>query len=164
MSFSEYFVLFCKKIPLSTHIEAIPFQDPEPLAHIGDAAEILTETEDFIRKQAVLAYDRCMLFREENNMALDLVAFREEDPFLQKRILLRYMEQLTPYRKDITKEHIEALMQLTQKDGSREIFLKQMKQHRLCSVILIVSNCYFTDFFFRQRLFKCPITQHSSRF
>ncbi len=92
-------------------------------AHIGDAAEILTETEDFIRKQAVLAYDRCMLFREENNMALDLVAFREEDPFLQKRILLRYMEQLTPYRKDITKEHIEALMQLTQKDGSREIFL-----------------------------------------
>jgi hypothetical protein len=67
--------------------------------------------------------NRRLLFREENNMALDLVAFREEDPFLQKRILLRYMEQLTPYRKDITKEHIEALMQLTQKDGSREIFL-----------------------------------------
>ena len=92
-------------------------------AHVGDAAEILAETEDFVRKQAVLAYDRCMLFGEENDMALDLVAFRDEDPFLQKRILLRYMEQLTPYRKDITKEHIEALMRLTQKDGSREIFL-----------------------------------------
>ncbi len=92
-------------------------------AHIGDAAEILAETEDFIRKQTVLAYDRCMFSGEENDMALDLAAFREEDPFLQKGILLRYVEQLTPYRKDITKEHIEALMRLTQKDGSREIFL-----------------------------------------
>ena len=92
-------------------------------AHIGDAAEILAETEDFVRKQTVLAYDRCMLFGEENDVALDLTVFRKEDPFLQKGILLQYMERMTPYRKDITKEHIDALMQLTQKDGSREIFL-----------------------------------------
>jgi len=96
---------------------------PNAVFHIGDAAEILAETEDFVRKQTALAYDRCIFSGEEDDMALDLTILRKEEPFLQKRILLQYIERMAPYRKDITKEHIDALMQLTQKDGSREISL-----------------------------------------
>lgn len=92
-------------------------------AHIGEAAEILAQTDDFIKKQTTLAYDRCAVFQKEGDMIIDLTAFRKEDSFLQKMVLLRCMEQLTPHRKDITKEHIDALMQLMQKDGSREIAL-----------------------------------------
>lgn len=92
-------------------------------AHIGEAAEILAQTDDFVEKQTVLACARCVVSRKESDMEVDLTAFREEDPFLQKTILLWCMEQMTPYRKDITKEHIDALMRLTQKDGSGETAL-----------------------------------------
>lgn len=93
------------------------------VAHIADAAEILAQTDDYITKQTSLAYDRCRILPEEKDMVIDLALFRKEDPFLQKMVLLRCMEQITPYRKDITKEHIDALIQLTQKEGSREISL-----------------------------------------
>ena len=96
---------------------------PNAAAHIGEAAEILAETNDYVRKQAAFVHDRCVVSQKENDLSMDLAAFRKEDPFLQKMVLLQCMEQLTPYRKDITKEHINALMQLTQKDGSREIAL-----------------------------------------
>lgn len=92
-------------------------------AHIGEAAEILAQTDDFIEKQTVLACARCVVSRKESDMEVDLTAFREEDPFLQKMIFLWCMEQMTPHRKDITKEHIDALMRLTQKDGSGETAL-----------------------------------------
>lgn len=91
--------------------------------HIGDAAEILAQTNDFITKQTVSAYEKCVASQEKDGIILNLTLFREEDSFLQKMILLRCMEQMTPYRKDITKEHINDLMALTGKDGSKEIYL-----------------------------------------
>lgn len=101
------------------------------IAHISDAADILAETEDFIRKQANLAYERCLSCQGEKDInqkpgdkiILDLSTFRQEDPFMQKLILLHCMEKLTPYRKDITKEHIVSLMEISAKDGSKELFL-----------------------------------------
>lgn len=106
-------------------------------AHISDAADILADTEDFVRRQTKLAYERCVhaeaderLQTEEykhvkpdDRLLLDLNAFRKEEPFLQKMILLHCMELLTPHRKDITKEHIAVLLELSSKDGSKEIFL-----------------------------------------
>ena len=46
-----------------------------------------------------------------------------EDPVLYKRVLLTCLERLTPYRKDITGRHIASLVQLLEKDGSKEIRL-----------------------------------------
>lgn len=91
--------------------------------HIGDAAEILAQTDDFIIKQTTSACGRCVISHEKDGITLNLTAFREEDSFLQKMIMLRCMEQMTPYRKDITKEHINALIELTGKGGSKRIHL-----------------------------------------
>ncbi|MDE7020295.1 MAG: tRNA lysidine(34) synthetase TilS [Lachnospiraceae bacterium] len=93
------------------------------VAHVGDAAEILAQADDFITKQTILACDRCVIAQEESETAINLAAFREEDIFIQKMILLRCVEQITPYRKDITREHINDLMELTGKCGSRELIL-----------------------------------------
>ena len=92
-------------------------------AHIGNAAEILAQTNDFVEKQTDLAYERCAVIREEDRIVLDLNHFRKEDIFLQKMLLLGCMERMTPYRKDITKEHLNDLMELTGKTGSKEIIL-----------------------------------------
>ncbi|MCM1173438.1 MAG: tRNA lysidine(34) synthetase TilS [Blautia sp.] len=92
-------------------------------AHIAEAAEILAQADDFIRGQAASACDRCILSGKEEGVALDLAVFRKEEPFLQNMILLRCMEKMTLHRKDITKEHIDALQQLAWKNGSREFVL-----------------------------------------
>ncbi len=91
-------------------------------AHISDAAEVLAQTQEFIQKQSVLAYESCVI-SDENKIILDINIFRKEEPFLQNMILLHCMEKLTPHRKDITKEHIVSLTELSSKDGSKELFL-----------------------------------------
>lgn len=92
-------------------------------SHLGDTADILAETEIFVQKQTASAYKRCVTGGTEKKLELDLSIFRMEDPYLQKTLLLKCMEQLTPHRKDITKEHIEALLRVTGKDGCKEISL-----------------------------------------
>ena len=105
----------------------IPFAEEQicrnVASHLGDTADILAETESFVQKQTESAYKRCVIARSEKELTLDLSIFREEDSYLQKTLLLRCMEQLTPHRKDITKDHIEALIKLTGKDGCKEISL-----------------------------------------
>ncbi|MCH5257100.1 MAG: tRNA lysidine(34) synthetase TilS [Lachnospiraceae bacterium] len=107
----------------------LPFAEEQisknAIAHISDAADDLAETADFVRKQMLLAYERCLLEQLEihNRLSLDLNIFRQEEPFLQKMILLHCMEILTPHRKDITREHIAALLDISAKDGSKELFL-----------------------------------------
>lgn len=92
-------------------------------SHLGDAADILAETEAFVQKQTESAYKRCIIGNIEKELALDLNIFRAEDSYLQKTLMLKCMEQLTPHRKDITKEHIESLIKLTGKDGCKELYL-----------------------------------------
>ncbi|MCM1387227.1 MAG: tRNA lysidine(34) synthetase TilS, partial [Bacillus sp. (in: Bacteria)] len=92
-------------------------------AHMNAAADILAETDDYIQRQADISYEKCLLHSDEEQKTLDLCLLRKEDIFLQKMVLLRCMEKLTPYRKDITKEHIYALLELIGKDGSRELSL-----------------------------------------
>ncbi len=54
---------------------------------------------------------------------IELTKFCAEDVVMRKRILLRALERLTPYRKDITARHIAGLMELTEKEGSKELSL-----------------------------------------
>ncbi len=89
-------------------------------AHMGETADILMETEVFLQKQTILACERCLV---DCGLIINLTAFRQEDPFLQKRVLLQCLEQVTSHRKDITKEHIEAILSLIDKDGSKELSL-----------------------------------------
>ncbi|MDD6810384.1 MAG: tRNA lysidine(34) synthetase TilS [Lachnospiraceae bacterium] len=92
-------------------------------AHMGETADILMEAEDFLQKQTVMAYDRCVESLSDFGVVIQLPIFRKEEPFLQKMLLLYVFEQITPYRKDITKEHVEALIALMEKEGSREVDL-----------------------------------------
>ncbi len=93
------------------------------VTHLGDTADILAETEAFVQKQTTYVYKKCVTGETGKELTLDLNFFRAEDRYLQKTVLLRCMEQLTPHRKDITKEHIEALLEVTGKDGCKEISL-----------------------------------------
>ncbi|MDE5716997.1 MAG: tRNA lysidine(34) synthetase TilS, partial [Lachnospiraceae bacterium] len=124
----------------------LPFAQREicggAVSHMGELADILAETENYLAREAERLYDACVQEDTErkfwgNNGAgavgetgniygeikIGLDVFRTEDVVMRKRILLRALERMTPYRKDITARHVAGLLELTEKNGSKELFL-----------------------------------------
>lgn len=124
----------------------LPFAQREicggAVSHMGELADILAETENYLTRETDRLYD---IYVQEDiegkyggygisdtagemenlygEVKIELVGFRTEDVVMRKRILLRALERITPYRKDITARHIAGLMELTEKEGSKELSL-----------------------------------------
>ena len=105
------------------------------VSHMGELADILTETERYLEKQTNRLYET---YVEEiaadkpspGNAASDDKMLRlhiqgtqllSEEPAMYRRVLLACMERLTPHRKDITGQHIADLADLMTKEGSKEL-------------------------------------------
>ncbi|MDE7231648.1 MAG: tRNA lysidine(34) synthetase TilS, partial [Lachnospiraceae bacterium] len=56
-------------------------------------------------------------------LAIDLEGLASEDGVMIKRVLLYALERITSHRKDIGVCHIRSLLELMEKDGSKELFL-----------------------------------------
>mgnify|MGYP001036211835 CR=1 FL=1 len=104
------------------------------VAHMGQLAEILLETEGYLDRQTRRLYEKYVQeinpeeigrsYRPEMaGVCVESAELLQEDCVLYKRVLLACMERLTPYRKDITGQHIADLVQLLTKEGSKEIDL-----------------------------------------
>lgn len=112
------------------------------VSHMGELADILAETENYLVRETERLYDTYVQEDLERKSGLSGIAdtddetgnlygevkirlsdFRTEDLVMRKRIFLRALERITPHRKDITARHIAALMELTDKEGSKELSL-----------------------------------------
>lgn len=112
------------------------------VSHMGELADMLAETESYLARETERLYDRYVKEDIERKpggnrtaagaleagnlygeVKIELAGFRAEDVVMRKRILLCALERITPYRKDITARHIAGLMELTEKEGSKELFL-----------------------------------------
>ncbi len=112
------------------------------VSHMGELADMLAETENYLARETDRLYD--IYVQEEverksgddkdmdaagetgnlyGEIRIELRGFQSEDVVMQKRILLQVLERLTPHRKDITARHIAGLMELTGKEGSKELSL-----------------------------------------
>lgn len=104
----------------------LPFAEEQiasgAVANMGRAADILSETEDFVREETEKAYAGCTV-KQEGRIITEVEAFLTCHPLLQKRILLQILEEMTPARKDLTAAHIESLLSLFTKGANREICL-----------------------------------------
>lgn len=121
----------------------LPFAEQEicrgAVAHMGELADLLGETEDYLARETERLYERCVQEDEaageqaadgENvtagmvhGQALSLDRLRKLDSVMQKRVLLYTLERVIPYRKDITARHIEGLLSLMEKGGSGSLSL-----------------------------------------
>ena len=135
----------------------LPYAEEEiccgAVTHMGELADILTETEDYLEKQTQEIYGRYVQeshFGEASSDAdatdrrircihVQCMQLLTEAPAMYKRVLLACMERLTPYRKDITGQHIADLVQLMMCNGSKELSLpygirayKEYEQLILC--------------------------------
>ena len=93
------------------------------VAHMGRAADILSEAADYAEQEAEKAYRRCVLSESGNGMRLSVEEVLKLHVFLQKQLILACLERLTPARRDITAEHVEAARALFTEEGNREIYL-----------------------------------------
>ena len=86
--------------------------------HMCRTAELLSETEEYLRQQAEEAGRQCI-----NENRIDTVAFGELHPVIQKRVLLELMEKLSPTGKDIAAVHVQDVLTLFEREGNRSICL-----------------------------------------
>ncbi len=117
--------------------------------HMGELADILTETEAYLSRETERFYESCIVERQAKEAGspaaggqavsvqeavflqaggvygstLRLDKLKSLDPVMQKRVLLYALERAIPYRKDITARHIEGLLALMEKEGSGSLSL-----------------------------------------
>ncbi len=127
----------------------LPFAEQEicrgAVAHMGELADLLAETEDYLARETKRLYESCLAEAQdaaaggqteqgENEMfqaaaghdrkfVLRIDRLKGLEPVMQKRVLFYALEQVIPYRKDITARHIEGLLALTKKGGSGSLSL-----------------------------------------
>lgn len=88
------------------------------VAHMCRTADLISETEDFLRQQTALARERCM--RDGN---VNVEAFSELPAVLQKRVILELLEELSPTGKDVSAVHVEDVRRLFAEAGNRSVSL-----------------------------------------
>ena len=83
--------------------------------HLARAAQEISEADSYIRKQAadVLLSCRESESEEQSTICLNLDKMSAQPEIIRKNVFLLCMEELTPYRKDITAAHISLLQQMT---------------------------------------------------
>lgn len=105
----------------------LPYAEKEicqgAVEHMCETADILLETEGYIAEQTGKAYANCILEENEDSLVLDVNRIKEETPFIRKQIILKALERLTQKRKDITSLHIKAILELFDKNGTKETML-----------------------------------------
>ncbi len=105
----------------------LPYAEKEickgAVAHMCDTADILLETEGYVRRQTLKAYERCLVGKEEGKLEFRVDVLLEEEAFIRKQVLLMGLEQVTKGRKDITSVHIADIDGLLEKNGSKRLSL-----------------------------------------
>lgn len=103
--------------------------------HMCEAADRLAEAEGFIRRQAELAYRRCVSEEAagegagqgkrsgEPEVRLDAGRLMEEEAFLRRQVLLLGLEKASGGRRDIAAVHVRETEKLLGKSGSKQISL-----------------------------------------
>ncbi len=86
------------------------------------SADILAQTEDYIKEQVAKAFETCV--REiAGGYEVCVAEYLELHEMLQKRILLEMIKELSPQHKDMGAVHVEALQSLFTQPGNRWIHL-----------------------------------------
>ena len=89
------------------------------VSHMNRTAQMLAETEEFLKEQTLQVYLK-IVKKQEAGTYIEVREFKELHSLLQKRILLLCMEELKAGRRDIGAVHIEAVRELFYKEGNKE--------------------------------------------
>lgn len=92
------------------------------ISHMGQTADMLAETEDYLEQQIQELRAACV--REEGEgLRIRAEAFCTQHPVIRKRLLYTLVKELSPEQKNITYAHIQAAMTLFTQEGNRVVCL-----------------------------------------
>jgi len=94
---------------------------PGCVQSMGQTAQILAETEDYLKEQTQDAIDRCVV-RKQSRYELDCEHFVKLHPAIQKRMLLTLLGHMAG-AKDLTRVHVDLLCELCTVEGNRQLDL-----------------------------------------
>jgi len=84
--------------------------------HMCQAADLLSEAEEFLAAETARSAGDCVAFIQEG-YEIEVQYFTALHPLLQKRILIELLRQLSPHAKDMGSIHVESV---------RDLFLKNV--------------------------------------
>lgn len=96
------------------------------VSHMCSTADILSETEDYLRQQTCKALEDCTVRVSEHcgeEAEINVDRFLAYHPAIQKRMILSLAEELSPTGKDISAVHVEDILNLIEKEGNRSVNL-----------------------------------------
>ena len=85
-------------------------------------ADILAQTEDYIKEQVFSARSVCVQ-KISDGYEIEIVEYTKLHEVLQKRLLLELLKELSPQHKDMSAVHVDALQELFERPGNRRIHL-----------------------------------------
>ena len=91
--------------------------------HMGEAAELIAQTEDYLQLQTAQARATCVRRAQEGGFVVDCDTFTALHPLLQGRVAHMLLTELSPGQKDIARVHVEDLCGLLVRSGNRRISL-----------------------------------------
>ncbi|MCI9315755.1 MAG: tRNA lysidine(34) synthetase TilS [Lachnospiraceae bacterium] len=97
------------------------------VGHMNGLADLLEETERYLTVQTEKLWEKYVEELQPDAASVSLCVcageLLREDPVMYRRVLLACLEGIAPYRKDITRRHVESLEKLIRGNGSKELFL-----------------------------------------
>ena len=96
------------------------------VSHMCSTADILSETEDYLRQQTCEALGDCTVQMSGpcgEGTDINIHRFLAYHPAIQKRMILALAEELSPTGKDISAVHVEEVLSLFEREGNRSVSL-----------------------------------------
>lgn len=94
---------------------------PQAIEHIAAAAEDLAEWEAYLEKETKDALIQCLT--EERPLVIKKDSYESYAPLLKRRIVYEAIALAAGSRKDIERTHVEAVMELMEKQSGRQLSL-----------------------------------------
>ena len=90
--------------------------------HIAEMANDMLDIEEYINKQTEIEFANvCEIFADE--IVVNKEYFAALENIIKREILLVAFEKLTPHRKDISRKHVESIIQIAGASGEKYLYL-----------------------------------------
>ena len=91
------------------------------IENISSMAQMVSEAEDFIDRQAIVAKSKCVSINEDKAHTINIHLFSENDVIIKKYIIRKVIGELAGKLKDVYKIHIESILELENKQVGSQV-------------------------------------------
>ena len=95
----------------------------ETVSNISNAASQLSQINDFLSESVEKEYKKVLINRKHGTLVYNKKVFLNEHIYIKKALVKKAIDELAPNNKDITHVHIEAVLDIVNKDGSKRVKL-----------------------------------------